>query len=237
MTFSELWQHLQALCAPERRCRSLASPKAPRTSMAAGSGSRPGDAVSFVFRGGKRVHGIIQRRGRKNFHVLGENGTLYAVPFHLARRENGATPRVKATQPILPVQNVVPLIVAECRRLLRTSGIEIHVRYKRHVWATHFRAERHLQFGERCIAYQLTPAKPIDNVGANLRRYGLKMDSPSRLAMLILHEVSHAIAHHRYGPRIRPHGRQFYTVLSELVESEFDDLRRLFRNHISHATA
>ncbi|RME01122.1 MAG: hypothetical protein D6814_02165, partial [Calditrichaeota bacterium] len=85
-----------------------------------------------------------------------------------------------------------------------------------------------IQYGERCLAYQLTPLKARDNVGANLRRFHLPIDIPARLAMLVCHEVSHAIAHQRYGPHIPAHGRQFFTVLGELIESEFSEIRDRF---------
>ena len=127
----------------------------------------------------------------------------------------------------------MPLVLDESKRLLQESGIELPVRYKPAVWATHFRAGRHIQYGERCLQYQLTPQRATDNVASNLRRFRLDNDHAARLSMLVIHEVAHAIAFQRYGPTISPHGRQFYVVLSELVESEFEDLYEKFRKKLA----
>lgn len=190
-----------------------------------------GDAVSFHLNNGEKIHGIIQRRGRKNFKILAENGTIYRVPFHLAQQEQ-QTPAVFAAVANIDVHRLAPFVLGESRRLLHASGIELPVRFKKNVWATHFRADRHIQFGEKCLAYQLMPGSARDNIGANLRKFHLPPDSASRLAMLVIHEVAHAIAHHRYGPQILPHGRQFYNVLAELVDSEFHELHRGFRQQL-----
>ncbi|RMD94586.1 MAG: hypothetical protein D6814_14330 [Calditrichaeota bacterium] len=191
-----------------------------------------GDTVSFRLSNGKKIRGVIERRGQKNFRIADEEGRVYRVPIQLIRREKEAL-ITSAKRPVQPVEQVLPLVLTESRRLLQESGIELPVRYKPSVWATHFRAGRHIQYGERCIAYQLTPQKATDNVASNLRRFKLAKDHAARLAMLVIHEVSHAIAFQRYGPTISPHGRQFYVVLSELVESEFEEMHQKFKNELA----
>lgn len=191
-----------------------------------------GDTVSFRLRNGKKIRGVIERRGRKNFRIADEEGRIYRVPIHLIRREQEALATTQR-QPIRPVEQVLPLVINESKRLLQESGIELPVRYKPAVWATHFRAGRHIQYGERCLHYQLTPQKATDNVASNLRRFRLARDHAARLSMLVIHEVAHAIAFRRYGPTISPHGRQFYAVLSELVESEFEDIHDKFKKELA----
>ena len=191
-----------------------------------------GDIVSFSLADGKQIRGIIEGKGRKNLKVLGENGTIYRVPRAFVKKET-TTPVKARLRPITRVEKVLPLVLSESERLLGDSGLSLPVRYKRQVWSTHFRPNRHIQYGERCLAYQLTPVRATDNVGANLRRFKLPADIPGRLAMLVCHEVSHAIAHKRYGPNIAPHGRQFFVVLAELVDSEFAEIREKFRQLLS----
>ncbi len=184
-----------------------------------------GDIVTFRLTNGKELQGIIEKKGKNNLKILAENGVHYRVPFSLVQKKWEGKSAVHL-QPIAKVEQILPVILSESQRLLENSGLALSVRYKRRVWSTHFRANKHIQYGERCLMYQLTPVKATDNVGANLRRFGIHPDVPSRLAMLVCHEVSHAIAHHRYGPYIAPHGRQFFAVLAELVETEFPQIRR-----------
>ncbi len=191
-----------------------------------------GDVVSFSLSNGRQLHGIIEGESKKNLKVLAENGTIYRVPRAYAKKESTAPIKAKL-RPVARVERVLPLVLSESERLLNDSGLRLPVRYKRRVWSTHFRPNRHIQYGERCLAYQLTPVRATDNVGANLRRFKLPADIPGRLAMLVCHEVSHAIAHKRYGPNIPPHGRQFFVVLSELVDSEFADIRQKFQKLLS----
>ena len=191
-----------------------------------------GEPVSFKLKDGKVVFGVIERRGRKNFRVLGENGIIYRVPIQMVKRERERIPKSQI-KPVVMVEEILPLVLSESRRLIENSGLTLSIRFKKHVWSTHFRANRHIQYGERCLAYQLTPLKAMDNVGANLRRFRLPGDIPARLAMLICHEVAHAIAHQRYGAQITPHGRQFFTVLEELVDSEFPEIREKISQKIN----
>ncbi len=186
-----------------------------------------GDFVSFSLQDGRRLHGVIEIKGRRNLRILAENGAIYSVPGKCVRKEDSTPVRAKL-RPVTGIDRVVPLVLSESRRLLTDCGIELMVRYKPKVWSTHFRPNRHIQYGERCLAYQLTPIRPTDNVGANLRRFRIPADIPARLAMLVCHEVAHALAHRRYGAGISPHGRQFYMALNELVESEFSEIREKF---------
>ena len=131
------------------------------------------------------------------------------------------------------LDEVVPFVIEESKRLLYQTGIQLHVRYKRGVWSTHFRHNRHIQFGEKCLRYQLLLHKTSDNVAANLRKFKIRSTPQSRIVMLICHEVAHAIAHQRYGINILPHGRQYYRVLAELVENEFQEIRERFQSKMS----
>lgn len=194
-----------------------------------GSGSlTAGDVVSFHLKDGSKIRGIIERRGKRNFRILSEDGLIYRVPHLLVRKEKAPQPAPAAPLPAV-FERMIALLIGESRRLLQDSGIQLHVKFKRDVWATHFRPDRHIQYGEKCLQFQLRPHGRGDNVGANLRRFRLKNDTPGRLAMLVCHEVAHAIAHSRYGPRITPHGRQYYAVLAELISADFAEVRERFR--------
>ena len=220
---------LQALIlisnAARKRYRELAKKKG-NTRLAVG------DAVSFQTQNGEKITGIIERRGKVNYRITTENGTIYRVPIVLIDKEENYIAPKPARLPF-EVEDIVPLILEESKRLLYQAGIELHVRYKKGVWATHFRQNRHIQFGEKCLRYQALKHKTSDNVAANLRKFKIHSDPQSRIAMLICHEVAHAIAFQRYGLNILPHGRQYFCVLTELVESEFRDIRSRFRENLS----
>ncbi|MCA9742680.1 MAG: hypothetical protein H6695_06735 [Deferribacteres bacterium] len=195
---------------------------------------RVGDTVSFHTRGGKKIRGRLERRGKVNFRIAAEDGAIYRVPMLLLNKETPALPLV-APQMAFPLENIIPFVIDESKRLLYQVGIELHVRYKKGVWSTHFRHNRHIQFGEKCLRYQIMLHKTSDNVAANLRKFRIPSEPESRIAMLICHEVAHAIAHQRYGLNILPHGRQYYRVLSELVESEFQDIHERCQHHVANA--
>lgn len=192
----------------------------------------PGDSVSFILRDGTRVRGVVERRGKINYRITAEDGTLYRVPSQLLQKERERVDVETRPAPV-SIEQLVPVVLQESERLLYASGVVLPVRYKHGVWATHFRPDRHIQYGEKCLRYQMVSVKTSDNVSANLRRYRIREDVSARIAMLICHEVAHAIAHHRYGRHIAPHGRQFYAVLSELVETEFADVHDNIQQHIA----
>jgi hypothetical protein len=191
-----------------------------------------GDAVSFNTKNGQKIKGVIERRGKVNYRITAEDGKIYRVPAVLVflEKEYVAPRKVPLSYEI---EEIVPLVLEESNRLLYQFGIQLHVRYKKGVWATHFRQNRHIQFGEKCLRYQALKHKTTDNVAANLRRFKIPGKPESRLAMLICHEVAHAIAHQRYGLQISPHGRQYYNVLGELVESEFQEIYERFREKLA----
>lgn len=194
-----------------------------------------GEGVTFTMRDGKEQRGVIMSIGRVNYRIHCESGEIYRVPFAMVRLARGPI-RVPKLEAITGVETVLPLVLHESARLLRENGIELPVRYKARVWSTHFRSDSHVQYGERCLLYQLTPGPARDNVGSNLRRFRITTTAPARLAMLICHEIAHAVAHHRYGPHIAHHGRQFYSVLQELVETEFPEIRNRFTELLAEHT-
>ena len=175
-------------------------------------------------RNGNRIQGVIERRGRLNYRVFAENGKSYLVPFRLVNKENQT--KISLPTPHFALEKVIPDVLHECQALLANFGIQLPVRYKHNVWSTHFRHNCHIQFGEKCIDYQLSNVYGADNVGANLRRFKISPSASTRVAMLICHEAAHAIAHERYGAHILPHGRQFHEVLQELFVTEFTDIEK-----------
>ncbi|MFQ5630417.1 MAG: SprT-like domain-containing protein [bacterium] len=228
LKYVESMTDLQALVvisnAVQKRYRELAKKKG-KVRLAVG------DAVSFHTKKGEKITGIIERRGKVNYRITAEDGKIYRVPIVIVKKENQHISPKLARLPY-KVEEFVPLVLEESKRLLYQAGIELHVRYKKDVWATHFRQNRHIQFGEKCLRYQALEHKTSDNVAANLRKFKIKSNPESRIAMLVCHEVAHAIAFQRYGLNILPHGRQYYCVLNELVESEFRDIRNRFQEKL-----
>lgn len=218
-SITDLESLTQLSIAVRNRYRELLAEKARRNAH-----FRTGDRVSFYLKNGQKMIGVVERRGRVNYRIAVEDGRVYRVPMALVAPEKSNTTQ-KIPRQTCNIETIVPAILDETKRILLQSGIQLHVRYKRGVWATHFRHEQHIQYGEKCLRYQIVASKTSDNVAANLRRFRLKSNPPNRLAMLICHEVAHAVAHQRYGLGITPHGRQYYTVLTEIVESEFAELR------------
>lgn len=197
---------------------------------------RVGDIVSFHTRGGRKIKGRLERRGKVNYRIAAEDGAVYRVPMVLLNKETSTTLQ-PPPQMAFALEQIIPFVVEESKRLLYQAGIQLHVRYKKGVWSTHFRHNRHIQFGEKCLRYQVLLHKTSDNVAANLRKFKIRSDPESRVAMLICHEVAHAIAHQRYGMNILPHGRQYYLVLSELIDSEFQEIRERCRRRVAEAEA
>ncbi len=191
--------------------------------------------MAFTMPGGRIQRGIITNIGRVNYRIHCGSGEIYRVPFAMVRRARGKV-SVPERRAVAEVETILPVVLNESNRLLRDNGIELPVRYKARVWSTHFRSGSHVQYGEKCLTYQLTPGPARDNVGSNLRRFRISTTAPARLAMLVCHEIAHAIAHHRYGPHIAHHGRQFYAVLQELVETEFNEICKRFSEALASCT-
>ncbi len=184
-----------------------------------------GASVSFFLRGGEKLRGVIENRGRVNFRVKVEDGRTFRVPRGLVFGENARPKRFESSRKSDAVlKQVIEHVIEITESLLAKHKITLPVIYKPNVWATHFRPKKHIQYGELCLRKQIAESRTNDSVSSNLKRFGLLSHASSRLAMLICHETAHAVTFLKYGNRVKAHGGEYYHTLGNLVAEEYDGI-------------
>ena len=101
---------------------------------------------------------------------------------------------------------------------------------KKGVWATRCSyTKKDVQYGEGSALLHYE-GKGKDTVTKEMARYGWTRTPENGWAMIVIHEVAHAVVRKVYGTgwRVKPHGREFQSTLVSMRAKYFDRLRPMF---------
>ncbi|KAA3615980.1 MAG: hypothetical protein DWQ05_09450 [Calditrichaeota bacterium] len=179
-----------------------------------------GEIIRFDTHRGKTQVGVIENTGRKNYRVMLNDGRFYRVPIRSAQK--WSAPFINPISASAEqVEFFGKYLVQLSKIILKQLDIDVAVKYRSGVWATYYKKGSHIQFGSQCVRYQFLNGRGSDAVSANINRFKLKFSLSSKLAVLVCHEVAHAVTDSRYKPPVRAHGKEFYHELKSLLDRYF----------------